>query len=139
MKNFSKNIMLWIVIGLLLVALFNLFQNNSSNNSVSEISFSDFLIAAENGNISEVKIVGDNVSGFFEDGRSFTTYSPNYPDMVEKLNSSGVKITAEPSDRAMHPILSILLSWFPMLLLIGVWIFFYASNARWWRKSDGFW
>ena len=58
--------------------------------------------------------------------------------MVDKLNSSGVKITAEPSDRAMHPILSILLSWFPMLLLIGVWIF-YASNARWWWKSDGFW
>ena len=56
MKNFSKNIILWIVIGLLLIALFNLFQNSSSTNSNSEISFSDFLIAADNGNISEVKI-----------------------------------------------------------------------------------
>ena len=71
-----------------------------------------------------INIRGNNVEGYFEDGRPFTTYSPNYPDMVEKLKSSGVKITAEPSDRAMHPILSILLSWFPMLLLIGVWIFF---------------
>ena len=78
MKNFSKNIILWIVIGLLLIALFNLFQNSSSTNSSSEISFSDFLIAADNGNISEVKIVGNNVTGFFDDGRSFSTYSPNY-------------------------------------------------------------
>ena len=73
MKNFSKNIILWIVIGVLLIALFNLFQNSSSTNQSKEISFSDFLIAAENGNISEVKIVGNNVSGFFEDGRSFST------------------------------------------------------------------
>ena len=58
MKNFSKNIILWIVIGILLIALFNLFQNSSSTNQSKEISFSDFLIAADNGNISEVKIVG---------------------------------------------------------------------------------
>ena len=73
MKNFSKNIILWVVIGLLLIALFNLFQNSSSTNQSKEISFSDFLIAADNGNISEVKIIGNNVSGFFEDGRSFST------------------------------------------------------------------
>ena len=58
MKNFSKNIILWVVIGILLIALFNLFQNSSSNNQPKEISFSDFLIAADNGNISEVKIIG---------------------------------------------------------------------------------
>ena len=139
MKNFSKNIVLWIIIGLLLVVLFNLFQGTSSNRNTSNISFSDFIIAVESGNVSEVNIRGNNVEGYFEDGRPFTTYSPNYPDMVEKLNVSGVKITAEPSDRAMHPILSILLSWFPMLLLIGVWIFFYAPNARWRWKSNGFW
>ena len=55
MKNFSKNIILWIVIGLLLIALFNLFQNNTPSNNTKEISFSDFLIATDNGNISEVK------------------------------------------------------------------------------------
>ena len=114
MKNFSKNIILWIVIGLLLIALFNLFQNSSTTNKNSEISFSDFLIAADNGNISEVKIIGNNVTGFFDDGRSFSTYSPNYPELIGKLSESGVKIVAEPSDRSMHPILSVLLSWFPM-------------------------
>ena len=138
MKNFSKNIILWIVIGLLLIALFNLFQNSSSTNSNSEISFSDFLIAADNGNISEVKIVGNNVTGFFDDGRSFSTYSPNYPELIGKLSESGVKIVAEPSDRSMHPILSVLLSWFPMLLLIGVWVFFMRQMQSGGGKAMGF-
>ncbi len=138
MKNFSKNIILWIVIGILLIALFNLFQNSSSTNQAKEISFSDFLIAADNGNISEVKIVGNNVSGFFEDGRSFSTYSPNYPELVDKLNQSGVKIIAEPAERSMHPILSVLLSWFPMLLLIGVWIFFMRQMQSGGGKAMGF-
>lgn len=138
MKNFSKNIILWVVIGILLIALFNLFQNSSSSSKSKEISFSDFLIAADNGNISEVKIIGNNVSGFFEDGRSFSTYSPNYPDLVDKLNESGVKIVAEPSDRSMHPILSVLLSWFPMLLLIGVWIFFMRQMQSGGGKAMGF-
>ncbi len=138
MKNFSKNIVLWIVIGLLLIALFNLFQNSSSTNNNKEISFSDFLIAADNGNISEVKIIGNNVSGFFEDGRPFSTYSPNYPELVNKLSDSGVKIVAEPAERSMHPLLSVLLSWFPMLLLIGVWIFFMRQMQSGGGKAMGF-
>ena len=84
------------------------------------------------------ELISTKMEGYFEDGRPFTTYSPNYPDMVEKLNSSGVKITAEPSDRAMHPILSILLSWFPMLLLIGVWIFFMRQMQGGGGKAMGF-
>ena len=138
MKNFSKNIILWIVIGLLLIALFNLFQKSSSTNNSAQLSFSDFLIAVDSGNISEVKIVGNNVTGFFDDGRSFTTYSPNYPELINKLSESGVKIVAEPSDRSMHPILSVLLSWFPMLLLIGVWIFFMRQMQSGGGKAMGF-
>ncbi len=138
MKNFSKNIILWIVIGLLLIALFNLFQGNSSNRSIPEISFSDFIAATESGNVSEVNIIGSNVKGYFDDGRPFTTYSPDYPNLVDKLNQYGVKITAEPSDKSMHPILSVLLSWFPMLLLIGVWIFFMRQMQSGGGKAMGF-
>ena len=138
MKNFSKNIALWIVIGLLMVALFNLFQNSTKSEKSTEISFSDFLIASDNGNISEVKIIGNYVSGFFDDGRSFSTYSPQYPEVVCKLSASGVKIVAEPADRSMHPILSVLLSWFPMLLLIGVWIFFMRQMQGGGGKAMGF-
>ena len=80
MKNFSKNIVLWIVIGLLLVALFNLFQGTTSKRTSTVISFSDFITAADSGNISEVNIRGNNVDGYFDDGRPFATYAPNYPN-----------------------------------------------------------
>ena len=138
MKNFSKNIILWIIIGLLLIALFNFFQGNSSNRAASEISFSDFIAATESGNVAEVHIIGNNVKGYFDDGRPFFTYSPDYPNLVDKLNQNGVKITAEPADTSMHPILSILLSWFPMLLLIGVWIFFMRQMQSGGGKAMGF-
>ena len=138
MKNFSKNIFLWIIIGLLLVALFNLFQGTTSSRSSSNISFSDFIAATDSGNVSEVNIRGNNVDGYFDDGRPFTTYSPNYPNLIDKLNDSGVKITAEPADKSMHPILSILISWFPMLLLIGVWIFFMRQMQGGGGKAMGF-
>ena len=85
MKNFSKNIILWIIIGLLLIALFNLFQGTSNNRSSSVISFSDFISATESGNVAEVHLTGNNVNGYFEDGRPFSTYSPNYPNLVDKL------------------------------------------------------
>ncbi len=138
MKNFSKNIALWIIIGLLLVTLFNLFQNSSNNKSLSSISFSDFIAATEAGNISEVNIRGNHVEGYLDDGRPFRTYSPNYPNLVDKLSESGVAITAEPSDKSMHPFFSILLSWFPMLLLIGVWIFFMRQMQGGGGKALGF-
>ena len=138
MKNFSKNIALWIVIGLLLVSLFNLFQNSPNKRSSSKIPFSDFLAATEAGNISEVNIIGNHVEGYLDDGRPFTTYSPNYPNLIDKLNENGVKISAEPADKSMHPFLSILLSWFPMLLLIGVWIFFMRQMQGGGGKALGF-
>ena len=138
MKNITKNIVLWIIVGLLLVALFNLFQGTTSNKSYTKISFSDFLIATDTGNVSEVNIRGNKIEGYFDDGRPFSTYSPNYPNLVDKLNSPGVKITAEPADKSMHPILSVLLSWFPMLLLIGVWIFFMRQMQGGGGKAMGF-
>ena len=138
MKNFSKNIVLWIIIGLLLVALFNLFQGSTSQRTSSTISFSDFMTATDSGNVAEVNIRGNNIEGFFDDGRPFYTYSPNYPNLVEKLNSNGVRITAESSDKSMHPILGIFISWFPMLLLIGVWIFFMRQMQGGGGKAMGF-
>ena len=118
--------------------LFNLFQGTSNNRNTSKISFSDFIAATESGNVSEVNISGNMVTGFLDDGRSFSTYAPNYPNLVDKLNENGVKITAEPSERSMHPLLSVLLSWFPMLLLIGVWIFFMRQMQGGGGKAMGF-
>ncbi len=138
MSNFGKNLALWIIIGLILIALFNLFQGTNTKNYQSNIPFSDFIAQVEAGNISEVKIKGNNVEGFFSDGRSFNTYAPNYPDLVDKLNNQGVRITAEPLETGMHPLLSIFISWFPMLLLIGVWIFFMRQMQGGGGKALGF-
>ena len=138
MGSFGKNIALWIVIGLLLLSLFNLFQNSSNRNPKVEIPFSDFIAQVDAGNISEVNIKGNNVEGYFDDGRTFYTYAPNYPELVDRLNSEGVKISAEPLDQGMHPLLSILISWFPMLLLIGVWIFFMRQMQSGGGKAMGF-
>ena len=138
MKNVSKNVILWIIIGLLLIVLFNLFQGTSPSKNSSKISFSDFIAATESGNVSEVNISGNSVTGFLNDGRAFNTYAPNYPNLVDKLNDKGIKITAEPSERSMHPLLSVLLSWFPMLLLIGVWIFFMRQMQSGGGKAMGF-
>ncbi|MFL2520504.1 MAG: ATP-dependent zinc metalloprotease FtsH [Alphaproteobacteria bacterium] len=138
MKNLSKNVVLWIIIGLLLIVLFNLFQGSNTSKNNSEISFSDFMAATESGTVSEVNISGNNVTGFLNDGRAFSTYAPNYPNLVDKLNNSGVKISAEPANKSMHPLLSVLLSWFPMLLLIGVWIFFMRQMQGGGGKAMGF-
>ncbi len=138
MSNFGKNLALWIIIGLILIALFNLFQGTNTKNYQSNIPFSDFIAQVEAGNISEVKIKGNNVEGFFSDGRSFNTYAPNYPDLVDKLNNQGVRISAEPLETGMHPLLSIFISWFPMLLLIGVWIFFMRQMQGGGGKALGF-
>ena len=69
-------------------------------------------------------LIGGSSHNVITDGNTFKTYSPNYPELVDKLSSKGVSIIASPQDDKMPSLLGILLSWFPMLLLIGVWIFF---------------
>ncbi len=120
-----KNLIMWALIVLLSVGLFNLFQNpERSNSTKNDIAFSKFLNEVENGRVVEVEVKGNNINGVLSDGSNFNTYSPNYPNLVEKLSEKGVNIIASPLEDKMPSLLGILLSWFPMLLLIGVWIFF---------------
>ncbi len=88
-----------------------------------EIDFSTFLQDVENGNVGRVSIQGANISGEYADGTRFKTFAPDYPDLVKILRETGVRIEAKP--KAESPLWqSILISWFPMILLIAVWIFF---------------
>ena len=119
-----KNLMMWGVIVLLVAGLFNLFQKPNTQVNSAQIPFSDFLNNLDDGRVVEVNIKGNNIEGILSDGTSFRTYAPNDPNLVEKLSSKGVNITASPIEDKMPSLLGILLSWFPMLLLIGVWIFF---------------
>ena len=116
---------MWGIIVLLSVGLFNMFQNPAKMEmSNSKVSFSTFMSEVDSGRVVEVEIQGNNITGSLSDGSKFTTYSPNYPNLVEKLNEKGVSIIASPVEDKMPSLLGILLSWFPMLLLIGVWVFF---------------
>ena len=119
-----KNLMMWGVIVLLVVGLFQLFQNPKKPIVSGSIPFSSFLKNVEDGRVVQVEIKGDEIQGVLSDGTTFNTYTPNDPNLVEKLTSKGVTITAAPKEDKMPSLLGVLLSWFPMLLLIGVWIFF---------------
>ncbi len=119
-----KNIVLWFFIALIVFGLFNLFSNSSGDRSSIDLTYSQFLDEVESGSIKDVVIRGNNIKGSFEDGRAFTSYAANDPVLVQKLNDMGVNITAAPLDDGYPSLLGVLISWFPMLLLIGVWIFF---------------
>ena len=138
MNKYGKNLALWIVIGVLLVALFNLFQNNGSRGNYSSLAFSDFLSEVESGRINEVTIQGNTIKGHFNDGRAFSTYTPNDPGIVDRLRSGNVRISAAPKEEGMSGLLGILISWFPMLLFIGVWIFFMRQMQGGGGKAMGF-
>jgi cell division protease FtsH len=120
-----KNLIMWGIIVLLSVGLFNLFQDPSKINIPSDnVPFSKFLSEVDSGRVVEVEIRGNNINGVLSDGSKFSTFSPNYPNLVEKLSDKEVSIIAAPLEEKMPSLLGILLSWFPMLLLIAVWVFF---------------
>ena len=102
-----------------------MFKNpQGSLNQKNNIIFSKFLTEVENGRVVQVDIQGNNIQGIMSNGEKFTTYSPNDPNLIEKLSDKGVSISAAPIEEKMPSLFGVLLSWFPMLLLIAVWIFF---------------
>jgi len=120
-NQISRNVALWLVLGLMFLLLFNLFNKQQAREP--EIIFSDFVAAVDKGDVTEVTVQGQNIRGKFHNGERFKTYTPEDPDLIKTLRAKGVKITAKPEDSEPWYI-TILLQWFPMLLLIGVWIFF---------------
>ena len=119
-----RNITLWVFIALIVFGLFNLFSNTSGERNIIDLTYSQFLDEVEAGSVKDVVIRGSNINGAFDDGRSFKTYAANDPTLVDRLNDRGVNISAAPLDDGYPSLLGVLISWFPMLLLIGVWIFF---------------
>ena len=133
-----RNLLVWAVVGLMLVSLFNMFQGEGGPSQKNEITFSQFLAEVEAGNVMRVTMNGDKVSGQTSDGLQFSTYvPPNDPNLVERLTERGVMISVKPVDRG-PTLLGILISWFPMLLLIGVWVFFMRQMQGGGRGAMGF-
>ncbi len=138
MNQFGRNLALWVIIGLLLIAVFNLFQSPNSGGPQSRVAFSEFLGNVEGGKVADVTIQGQNIQGHFSDGRAFSTYAPYDPNLVDKLTKQGVRISALPPEESTPSLLGVLLSWFPILLLIGVWIFFMRQMQSGGGKAMGF-
>ena len=123
--NSMRNIAVWLVVGLMLFTLFNVFQGPAAQTSNRNINFSQFIAEVDAGTVAAVTIEGDAITGNYSDGTSFTTYAPpNDPSLVQRLQERGVSITAKPDSSGSPTLLGVLISWFPMLLLIGVWVFF---------------
>ena len=121
MNPLQKNIALWLIISLIFVLLYNLF--NQPKYSQDSIIFSDFVAAVEKGQVVEVSIQGENISGKFVNGKSFKTYAPKEAGVVSLLKEKGVRIAAKPVEDSPW-YMTVLVSWFPTILLIAIWIFF---------------
>ena len=131
-----KNLALWIVVGLFMILLFNLF-NTSSRPIEDEIIFSDFMVKTEKGEVSEVTIRDNYISGILKDGTKFKTYTANDPDLVKTLREKNVRITAKPPEEAPW-YMTFLMTWGPFILFIGLWIFFMRQMQMGGNKALSF-
>ncbi len=139
MSNFGRNLILWVIVILVLVALFNMFQTGSSQRGPhAPLAYSDFLSAVDRNQIVDVTIQGSNIRGHFNDGRAFTTYAPNDPNLVQRLTQQNVRVAAAPVEESVHPFLSYLASFLPFLLLIGVWIYLMRQMQSGGGRAMGF-
>jgi cell division protease FtsH len=136
--NFKKNLIVWVVIALVVFTLFNLFQNKSTSTIHQAASYSDFLNAVETGDISDVTIQGQQITYHDRLGRHYSTFSPNDPTLIKSLTEKGVRITAKPEEEEVPSLFGIILSWLPMIIILGVWIFFMRQMQGGGGKAMGF-
>ncbi|MDX2258027.1 MAG: ATP-dependent zinc metalloprotease FtsH [Hyphomicrobiaceae bacterium] len=138
MNSNLRNLAIWGAIIVLLIALFNLFNNPAQSRRGDEITYSDFLGAVEGGNVTEATLAGNRITGTLKEGGAFSTYAPDDPGLVERLREKNVRFKVAPRDEDVPSIMSMLLNWFPMLLLIAVWIFFMRQMQSGSGRAMGF-
>jgi cell division protease FtsH len=137
MNNLGRNIALWVVVALFLVVLFNVFQPTSTQNSASQIAYSSFLDEVNNGQVQGVTISGHDITGTTKDGKSFETYAPEDQSLVNKLTTANVSVTAKPEDSGNWLVRG-LISWAPILLFMGVWLYFMRQMQGGGGRAMGF-
>lgn len=133
-----RNFALWVIIVLLLLALFTLFQNPGQRASSQDITFSQLLTEVDQNHVRDVVIQGPEIHGTFTNGSSFQTYAPNDPTLVSRLYNGKVSITAKPPGDNVPWFVSLLVSWLPFIALIGVWIFLSRQMQGGAGKAMGF-
>ncbi|MEK6707785.1 MAG: ATP-dependent zinc metalloprotease FtsH [Pseudomonadota bacterium] len=136
MNNLIKNMAIWLVIALVLMTVFNQFSTRQTTTQAT-MEYSQFIDEVKQGRIAKVTIEGRTLKGTKADGRRFTTYTPSDPWMVSDLLKAGVIVDAKPEEEPSL-LMNIFVSWFPMLLLIGVWIFFMRQMQGGGRSGGAF-
>jgi cell division protease FtsH len=121
LNQFYKNLSLWLVISLMMILLFNLFNKPKPN--LERLTYSDFVTAVGAGKVKSVTIQGNELFGKYTDGKEFRTYKPGDAKLSDTLIEKKVEVTARPEEEKFSWF-SLFISWFPLLLLVGVWIFF---------------
>ena len=137
MNSNFRNLALWAIIAVLLVALFNLFQTPVQRAGVQDVPYSKFLSEVENGSVKSVTIAGKQISGVYNDNGRFETYAPEDPALVARLEQKGVTIKAQPPSEG-SALGSFLFTWLPMFIILGVWIFFMRQMQGSSGKAMGF-
>jgi cell division protease FtsH len=123
LSPFYKNIALWLLISLVMIFLFNYFNTAEHARNKATLSYSQFIELVKGDKVKSVTLQGDEITGEQKDGPPFKSYSPSDPDLVKLLQKKGVEITAKPKDDSPW-YTTLLVSWLPMLVLVGIWIFF---------------
>ncbi|MEM7072486.1 MAG: ATP-dependent zinc metalloprotease FtsH [Pseudomonadota bacterium] len=134
----NRNIMIWGLALIAIIGLFNLYQGSERTEEGSDVPYSEFLAHAEAGRLEQVVIDGSNIRAQLKDGQILKTYAPNDPDLISKLEATGVRIQAVPPDEGIPTLLAVLINWFPMLLFVGIWIFFMRQMQGNGRGAMGF-
>lgn len=126
MKNdMLKNVLIWTVVAMVLMTVFNHFSSQGQKNT-TRLDYSDFIQQVQQGQVSRVDIQGTTIRGVYTSGGSFTTFNPGDPGLTGDLLKYGVKFNGQEKEQ-QSVLMQIFISWFPMLLLIAVWIFFMRS------------
>src|SRR6516165_5886814 len=133
-----RNFALWVIIVLLLLALFTVFQNPGQRSVSQDISFSQLLNDVDQGKVRDVVIQGPEIHGTYTDGRGFNTYAPNDPTLVQRLYGKGVQISARPLQDNLPWFVALLLNWLPFIALILVWVFLSRQMQGAGGKALGF-
>jgi len=121
LNDMVKNLILWVIIAVVLMTVFNNFT--SSKTRVEAMTYSEFINEVKSGQVKNVTITGRTIEGETNSGQTFTTYSPGDSGLVGDLLSNNVEIVASPPEKPSI-LMSILINWFPLFILIGLWVFF---------------
>ncbi|MFT8818694.1 MAG: ATP-dependent metallopeptidase FtsH/Yme1/Tma family protein, partial [Komagataeibacter saccharivorans] len=138
MNNFGRNLALWVIIIVLLLLLFNVFQPGSVQHASQQLAYSDFIGDVNSGHVRSVVVQEHNITGTLTDGTSFDTYAPQDPTLIPRLTEKGVEVAAKPLESDTNPILRYLINYAPLLLMVGAWIFIMRQMQSGGGRAMGF-